>query len=92
MRENVLYAIFLNMLKVYDVSERDRCMEILKVFGVGTQACCVLRAYLYRLSMVVCAGVYYSAALQGFWGVNQGEPLSPTIFTVATDSVVHRCI
>ena len=80
MRENVLYAIFLNMLKVYDVSERDRCMEILKVFGVGTQACCVLRAYLYRLSMVVCVGVYYRAVLQGFWGGEPGRAALPHHF------------
>ena len=31
-------------------------------------------------------------AFQDFWWMTQGEPLSPTIFNVVVDSVVHHWI
>ena len=38
--------------------------------------------------MMVCAGSYYGEAFQCFWGVIQGDLLSPTIFNVTVDAVV----
>ena len=35
---------------------------------------------------------YYRAEFQGFWGVIQGGPLSPTIFNMVVDAVVHLWI
>ena len=40
--------------------------------------------------MVVRAGRYYRAPLCGEQGVTQGYPLSPTIFNVVVDAVVHH--
>ena len=42
--------------------------------------------------MVDQLGRYYGLALQGFQGVTQGDPLSPTIFNVVVDSVVRHWI
>ena len=40
--------------------------------------------------MVARMGGYYGAQFQGFWGVTQGDPLSPTIFNVVVEAVVRH--
>ena len=42
--------------------------------------------------MVARAGGYYGTAFQGARGVTQGDPLSPTIFNVVVDAVVHHWV
>ena len=42
--------------------------------------------------MVVKAGGYYGSAFQGFRGVTQGDPLSPTILNVVVDAVVSHWV
>ena len=39
--------------------------------------------------MLVRAGGYYGSVFQGFRGVIQGVPLTPTIFNVVVDAVVR---
>ena len=38
LREEVLYVIFLDLLKAYAALNRSRCLEILEGYGVGPQA------------------------------------------------------
>ena len=42
--------------------------------------------------MVVRAGGYYGTGFKGERGVTQGDPLSPTIFNVVVDVVVHHWV
>ena len=42
--------------------------------------------------MVARAGGYYEVAFKGARGVTQGDPLSPTIFNVVVDAVVHHWV
>ena len=42
--------------------------------------------------MVDRAGGYCGEAFKGFQGVNQVDPLSPTIFNVVVDSLVRHWI
>ena len=42
--------------------------------------------------MVAQAGGYYWTAFKGYRGVTQGDPLSPTIFNVVVDAVVHHWV
>ena len=79
MREEVLYTIFMDLHKSYDALYRDRCLDILEGYGVVPQACRAFREYWYRLRMVSRVGGYYGVDFKVFWGVTQGDPLSPTI-------------
>ena len=63
--EEFLYMIFLDLHKAYDALDRSRCLEILEGYGVGPQACRILRTYWRRLTMVARAGGYYGAAFKG---------------------------
>ena len=43
--EEVLYAIFLDLHKVYDPFDRDICLDTLEGYRVGPRACRILRNY-----------------------------------------------
>ena len=80
--------IFLDLTKVYDALDRSRILEILENYRVGPQARRLLRAYWGKSTMVAQAGGYCGNGFKGARGVTQGDPLSPTIFSVVVDSVV----
>ena len=40
--------------------------------------------------MVARAGRYFRLLLKGYQGLMQGNPLSPMIFNVVVDSVIHH--
>ena len=42
--------------------------------------------------MVARTGGYYGDAFKGTWGVTQADPMSPTIFNVVVDAVVHHWV
>ena len=88
--EAVLHAIFLDMHKSYYALERSRCLGILEGYGVGPRGLRLLRQYFARLMIVARAGGYYGATFRGEIGVNQGDPLSPTIFNVVVDAVARQ--
>ena len=92
MREEVLYAIFLDLHKAYDALDRSRCLEILEGYGVVPQSQRLLRAYWGKMVMVAWAEGYYGDAFKGAWGVTQGYPLSPTFFNVVVDAVVRHWV
>ena len=92
MREEVLYVIFLGLQKVYNALDRSRCLEILEGYGVGPRARRLLRTYWGKMTMVSRSGGYYGDAFKGARGVTHGDPLSPTIFNVVVDAVVHHWV
>ena len=73
--------------------DRSRCLDILEGYDVGPRAFRLLYRYWERLKMVDRAeggGVYYGQTFRGVIGVTQGDPMSPTIFNVLLDAVVHH--
>ena len=56
MKEEVLYAIFLELHKVYDGSDREIFLELLEGYGVGPRSPRILRVYWNRLRMVAQSG------------------------------------
>ena len=56
MRDTVLGDIFLGLHKLYGALERERCLDILEVYGVGAGTIRILRTYWDRLQMVAKVG------------------------------------
>ena len=92
LREEVLYVIFLDLIKGYDALDRSRCLEILEGYGVGPNARRLLTTYWPRLTMVARAVGYYVTTFGGERGVTQVDPLSPIIFNVVVDAVVQHWV
>ena len=82
--------IFLDLTKAYDALDRLWTLEILKGCGVGERVRRLLTVYWEMATMVARAGGYYGKGFKGERGVTQGDPLSPTIFNVVVDVVVHN--
>ena len=84
--------IFMDLNKTYGALDRDICLEILERYGVGPQYRHILQVYWHMLWMVAHTGGYYRTAFQGFLGVMQEDPLSPTILNVVVDTVVQQWV
>ena len=74
-REEVFYNIFLDLRKSYKELDRECCLEILVVCGIGPRIDRVLRFYWEHLFIVYQAGRYYGTTFKGHWGVTHGDTL-----------------
>ena len=82
--------IFLDLHNACGALDNSRCLDILKVYGVGPRALRLLGRYWGRLQMVERAGGYYREPFHKEIYVMQGDLLFPTIFNVAVDAVVRH--
>ena len=64
MREAMLHEIFLDLQKAYNTLGRDRCIDILAVYGGGPRTLWLLRTYWSQLQMVSRSGGYYDPPLK----------------------------
>ena len=87
-----LYEIILDLHKTCNDLDRERCLEILAGYGVDPQVIRILQTYWGRLHMVVKSGGYRGHPFNVFHGVIQGNPLFPTIFNVAVDTVMRHWV
>ena len=69
MREEVLYAIFMYVQKVYNALYRVICMEILEGYSMVPWACRILQEYWENLRMVARAGDTTGLVFKSFQGV-----------------------
>ena len=66
MREEVVYAIFMELQKVCGALDKYICLENLEGYSMGPQVFRILRVYWDLLRMVVRTRGYYETAFQGF--------------------------
>ena len=92
MREEVLYEVLLDLRKAYDALYRERCMEIMAGYRIGLQTERIIKFYWEDLPIVEIAGQYYGAPFKGHQGATQGDTLSPTIFNMVVDAVIHHWV
>ena len=68
MRQEVLYAIFLDLHKAYDVLDRYICLGILKGYAVGPRVHHFSHTYWDRLTTVSYIGGNHGSSFKGYQG------------------------
>ena len=68
------------------------CLQILAEYRVVPMKIRLLWMYWDRLTMVAKANGYFGPPFKGYHGINQGEPLSPTLFNLVMDAVIHHWV
>ena len=85
-----LYKTFLDIHKSYYALDQGHCLDILAAYIVPPWALRLLCRYWDHLTMVARAGGYSGDPFKSQHGVNQGSPLSFTIFNVVIDAVLQK--
>ena len=80
------------MKKSYDYLYRTRCMEILWVYGIGTNLQWILGRYWEEQRVVPWTRRCYELSFKTGRGLTKGGLVSPTIFNIVVDAVVQEVL
>ena len=67
-------------------------LDLFTGYRIGPNTIRIIRTYWERLTIVAKAGTYCGHSFKGYQGVNQGDPLSPTIFNVVVDTIIRHWV
>ena len=84
-----LYHIFLDMSKAYDTLDRGRTIQILKAYGMGERILRILNSFWADHWIVPKQAEFFGDPFQATRSVTQGDVISPTIFNMVIDAVLH---
>ena len=90
LQQTPLFGIFIDLRKAYDAMDRDRCVEILKGYGVGPNILRLIVNFWDSAELVCRASGRYGAPFKAKRGVTQGGPLSPKLFNIMVDAIVRE--
>jgi hypothetical protein len=89
-RGTPLYQVFLDLSKAYDTLNRATTLQILKEYGVGPRIILLLTNFWNSLQVVARQQGYHGEPIRTERGTTQGDIISPTIFNVVIDAIVHE--
>ena len=87
-----LFHLFLDVWNAYDSLDRERCLELLRGYGMGPNLARLLENYWRRHRIFPKVGKYLGAAFGTWIRVTQLYPFSPIIFNVVVDAVVRAVL
>ena len=87
-----LLQVFLDVQKAYDSLDQERCLELLRGYGLGPNLARLLDNYWRRQRIVPKVGKYLVTEFGTGIVVTQGDPASPMIFNIVVDAVVHAVL
>ena len=88
MEQVPLYGIFIGLKKAYDAIDRDRCMEILVVYGVCVNMRKLIQ-FFWDNAKLVCQEGGVDKHFKARQGVPQGGAVLPRIFNVIVDAIIR---
>ena len=85
-----MYGVFIDLRYAYNAMDRERCLEILKAYGVGPKMLRLLRYIWDNTERVCCTGVCHGKPFKAYQVATQGGPFSSHIFNVIVDAIVRE--
>ena len=82
-----LFQVFLYVWKAYDLLDWDRCLKLLREYGMGPNLARLLEDHWRRQRIFPKVGKYLGTAFGTGQGVTQGDPTSTMIFNIVVDAV-----
>ncbi len=90
LEQRPFFGVFLDLKKAFDAMDRDRCLAILALHGVGPQLIRLIRSFWESATNVCQAKGNYGRPFKAGRGVTQGGPLSAKLFNILVDGVVRE--
>ena len=87
-----LFRVFIDVRKAYDSVDRERCMEILRGYGLRSKLQMLLQWYWDAHKVVPKYGKFFGRPFHMDRGVKQGDLVSLTIFNIVVVAVVRTVL
>jgi len=85
-----LYQIFIDVSKAYDGLDRERTLLVLRDYGVGENTLRILNNFWDAHTIIPRQRGFFGTPFKAECGVTQGDIISPTIFNIVIDCVLHH--
>ena len=85
-----LYQVYLDLRKVYDHLDQERCLAIMTGYGVGPKLLRLQKTFWDKTQMVCRAGGSFGKPFGASQGVMQRGPLSSLMFNVCVNAVIRE--
>ena len=85
----LLFQVFLDLTKAYDMVDRERLFLLLEDYGMGPRCHAVLQATWTDSVLVPKNGGRYGHVVVTSRGVLQGDIISPTVFDIIVDAILR---
>ena len=90
--KDALFQVLLDVHKTYDSLDMERCLEILREYGMGMNLARLLENYRKWQQIVPKVDKCMGTVFEKGRGMTQGNPASPMIFNIVVDAVVRAVL
>jgi hypothetical protein len=87
LEQEPFYGVFLDLKKVFDIMDRERCLLNLEGYGAGPNMVWLIRNFWRDATMVCRLSGNYGGPFRAGGGVTQGGPLSAKLVNILVDAV-----
>ena len=89
MLKMILFQVYLDLTKAYDALDRDRTLQTMKEYGVGSRLLCLIENYWKSQKIAPRQRGYHGPIITPERGVTQGGLFSCNEFNIMIDSVLR---
>ena len=90
LEQDLIFAVFLDLSKVYDSFDRGRLLQTLGGYGSGPQLQVLLKDFFDNLEVVTWKGRFHGPLFHTSRGTIQRGIKTPTLFNVLVDNVIRH--